>query len=524
MFKRLPPQSSAGLKSLIYSILVAMSFFVCAVQEAEAASPEIGLDQSDTKSAKLSLAAKIEFTGRRGVSDNVSKLELISQYENVYGAIGLIPEGWPALVRRALVCQQAEDRTCVQTSMKALDKMGGIKSLKLSDLFEVTRFGMPVATVRSRLMDAEQETGSYTGTTDSFIKPPSAALVKEALPPSKPVISSVDTAPVAVVAPAPHPAAKEVVERAVTPREPVRPSRVGVLERSGILLVGVLVAVSLLLGYFLISTNRARKVERIERLRALQEIQRLGDLRSEEKLQADHALWTEQLKAEVALEAQKAYSEDVLRVTRHAAEEAIKSDRLRAAEAFKAERLRAEEAIKAEQLKTEEAAQAAKSHADQAIDAYDQMAAKELVHAHKQNDELQQALNAEKVRRETQEQKIEEAMQAVETGKLREAQLQEAVRVEQIGRASDARLAAEKLKAAQQAAAALQASLVATRALAANSGLQVNDAIRSEHLNIAKENQILATVDEPEAPVGQTSKPEVDASAGESVAMNDARG
>ena len=111
---------------------------------------------------------------------------------------------------------------------------------------------------------------------------------------------------------------------------------------------------------------------------------------------------------------------------------------------------------------------AAKTRADQAIDAYDQMAARELVYAHKQNDDLQESLGAEKEARAALEGRMGDAMQQVEAFKQRELRLNEAISLEQRGRASEARVATEKLKAAQQAAAALQASLAATRALNAD--------------------------------------------------------
>jgi hypothetical protein len=438
--------------------LAAMSFAVCAAQGAEPASSSAA-DLEQSRASLMQLAAKIASPAETRYKD--PKWGLVSSYENVYGSITRVPIKWPTLVRRVLVCQDVEDKDCVQSSMEAINKLGGIKTFPLTHLFEVSRFRMPVGTIVARIQNTAQMTGSKPDPHSSAAVPP--AIDKKDPPASALAENSAVAATITVTAARPAAkavatkaaAAKAVSVKTLSQKATAKLGKFGAADQSGFFLDALLIAVviALLLVYFLFSAIRARNIERNDRLCALQEIQRLESLRAEEKLQTDHALWSEQLRAEVSIEAQKAHAEELLRMAQLAAEEALK-----------AEQLRVEQIIQAERLKTEDAIRTAKSNADQAIDAYDQMAARELIYAHKQNDEMLEALNAEKERREAQELKTEEALQAAEALRLNEARLLEAIRTEQRARAEESRQAAEKLKAAQQAAAALQASLAATRA------------------------------------------------------------
>ena len=480
-------------------------------------------DESAAQSGAMQLAAKIADADAGRLQN---KVELIADYEKTYGNIGTVPARWPVLVRRVLVCQQAGNQTCVQSSMQAIKVLGGANSFALNHLFEVSRFGMTVDRIRGHLRDAET-------TGDQAAKPVSVPVESRASKPAstptsrKPEIAhtvapSVVVAPIAaapiIAAPIPKKAATSTPSRAaadpdttniktVAPRTLLQKisSRLGKLtanDASAFFLdaLFVVVAVALLLILFLFSSMRARKAEHLGRLQALQEGQRLESLLAEQKLRGEHEIWSEQLKSEVALEAQKAHADERMKALQHSAHEAIQKERLRAAEEVKAaqlgaeqiiqlERTRVAEAIKAEQLKTEEAQKSAKSRSDQAIDAYDQMAARELVFAHQHNDELQDALKVERERCEAHELKTEEALQAIEAMKVREAKLLDIIRGEQRVRASEARQAAEKLKAAQQAAAALQSSLVRSRELKADLERRADEAMRMAELRVAEARQ-----------------------------------
>lgn len=538
----LAPSPTPGVR--VRGILAALSFFVCAAQGAEPASPfAAGLDQRRTQ--VMLLAAEIAGLGDASRMD--SKSALITSYENAYGRIGRIPSRWPTLVRRALVCRKVEDRSCLQSSIEAINKLGGINKFPLTHLFEVSRLGMSVATIQAGLQDFALRTGSDAQDAHSLTFVPFAAPDGVALTTRASGGNSAHV-PAPVTAAAARPESKEVAAKTIVQKVAGRLSKLGFVDRTGFFLnaLFILVTVSLLLAYFLFLAMRARKAERTDRLRALQDIQRLEDLRRDDKLHADHALWSEQLKGEVALETQKAHSEEILLMSQSTADAAIQAERFhaeellkdeqlkveqaiqahkwRVAQAIKVEQLKTEQAIKAEQLKTQEAITAAKSHTDQAIDAHDQTAVRELVYVHEQHDELQEALNAEKRRREAQELKTEAALQTVEALKLNETRLLEAVQAEQRARTSESRIAAEKLKAAQQAAAALHASLVAMRALKADLERRVEEAMRAAEIRIDKARQRHATRCEEELPVGQIAKSEVDTPTAESIALKDARG
>lgn len=470
------------------------------------------------QNATLQLAGKIAQAS--GGDDRATRLALLTSYESVYGGIDKVPTRWPALVRRALVCQQLSNRVCMRSSVDALRKLGGPDALQLTHLFEVSRYGMSAVSIKNRLNDAEDlvsgpDAAPRPTPVEKATPAPQAAKPKnipaDAAPPAPPVTVNLPATATPAEKPVPVAAtevtvkpvseqpvrapAKAAAPRTLTQRAAARLNKLGFEDQAGFFLDALFaaVAICLILLFLLFSSARARRVERRLRLQALQEIQRQEELRGEEKIKTDHELWSEQLKSEVALEAQKAHAENVLRTVQSTADEAMKAERQRfqmeydqAAQAFNAEKRRLSEALKAEQLKTEEMVKAAKARADQAIDAYDQMAARELVYAHKQNDELQEALKAEQQLREALESKVGDAMQQVEAYKQRESRWQEAVNVEQRGRASEARLAAEKLKAAQQAAAALQASLAATRALNADLERRADEAMKAAQVRIAE--------------------------------------
>jgi hypothetical protein len=498
-------------KTRISGILLALSIVVCVTLNAKTAIAADDLGAGGN--AALQLAAKIAAVD---AGRDHNKSGLVADYEKVYGKIDRVPARWPALVRRVLVCQQTDDQICVRSSMEAIENIGGINAFPLTHLFEVSRYGMSVETIHGHLHDAETKSDDADMAAS---KPAPTRQVATIIPASVPDRNA-SSDPPATSTPAPTAASttnpavsvasnapvKSTVSKTLLQRASTRLGKLGTADASGFFLdaLFIMAAVLLLSAYFLFSAMRGRRTERRERLHALQEIQRLEDFVAEEKVRTDHVLWSEQLKAEVTLEAQKSHADELLRQAQQAKDAAIEEGRLRATESHKAELLKIEqviqfekarmaEAVKAEQLKTEEAIKSAKFRADQAIDAYDQMAARELVYAHKHNDELQEALNAEQERREAQELKTEEALQAVETFKVREKKLLEIIRAEQRVRASEARQAAEKLKAAQQAAAALQASLVATRALKADLERRADEAMQAAEARIAEARQLHAS-------------------------------
>ena len=435
--------------------------------------------------------------------DRNAKLMLLTDYETVYGSIDKVPSRWPALVRRTLVCQQLTNRVCVRSSLEALQGQGGMDGLQLNHMFEVSRFGMTPSNIRERLQDASEEASSKAA--EPTVMPVKTVAPKPADEPAptpapaaqSPVAAEAHPAqpaaasPPAVVSPpaAPaHPAASTPKKpRTLTERATAKLQKMGGDDQTGYFLDALFIAfaVCLLLLFALFLAMRSRRVQRIGRLEALQEVQHLEDLRAEEKAKSDHDLWSEQLKSEVAIEAQKAHAEEVLRTVRSAGDEAMAAELLRfqmeqeeASHAFSTELRRLQDALRAEQAKNEEVVKAAKARADQAIDAYDQMAARELVFAHKQNDDLQEALTAEKEALKALESRVADALQQVEAHKQRELRLNEAIKLEQRGRAAEARVATEKLKAAQQVAAALQTSLAATRALNADLERRAEEAMR----------------------------------------------
>ncbi|HEX7642443.1 MAG TPA: hypothetical protein VF472_09605 [Burkholderiaceae bacterium] len=461
--------------------------------------------ESASEGATLQLAAHIAHSSFS--DDRNTKLALLTDYETVYGSIDKVPARWPALVRRTLVCQQLANRVCVHSSLEGLKAQGGIDGLALTHLFEVSRFGMSATNIHDRLLDASEEASSKAA--EPTVTAPRAEGKKASAPLAAPapVAATVSApAPVPEVPPAvqteqhPATAAAAEVQSAAAPRPTAKKphtlseraaaklQRLGGDDSSGYFLDALFVAVALclILAFALYLVVRSRRAERLARKLAEQEVQRLESLRSEEKIKADHDLWSEQLKGEVALEAQKAHAEEMLRTVRTAADEALAAELLRfqmeqeeAGMAFSNELRRLQDALRAEQAKNEEVVKTAKARADQAIDAYDQMAARELVYAHKQNDDLQEVLNAEKEARKVLEMKVADALQQVEAHKQRELRLSEAIQAEQRGRASEARIATEKLKAAQQAAAALQASLAATRALNADLERRAEEAVKA---------------------------------------------
>ena len=522
-FKDMPSPASCNKRSiaglclrLLLPALVAT--FAC---NAQAAGGDAGQD------ATLQLASKIAASS--GGDDRATRLDLLTSYETVYGSIDKVPARWPALVRRTLVCQQLSNRICLRSSVDALQKLGGLDAIQLNHLFEVSRYGMSVASVKARLADAADLTSGDVPDGHAVKPEKAAAQLKTAAdpapsrPPARPDViatapeekaaptladvpgeASPDAAKEAGQAsakvldnpanPAVRTATKAAAPRTFTQRAAAKLNRLTQDDQGGFFLNALFVAFALclILLFLWYSSARSRRAERILRLQALQDIQRLEDQRAEDKIKTDHELWSEQLKSEVAIEAQKAHADNVVRAVQVAADAAMKAEVQRfqaqheqAQQAFEAEKRRLGEALKAEQAKTEDLVKAAKLRADQAIDAYDQMAARELVFAHKQNDELQDALKLEQQARQALESKVGDALQQVEAFKQREARLQEAINVEQRGRASEARLAGEKLKAAQQAAAALQASLAGARAHNAELERRLAEAGRAAEIGIA---------------------------------------
>lgn len=469
-------------------------------------------DSADQK-APLQLAERIAHASN--TDDRNTNLALMADYESVYGSIENVPARWPALVRRALVCQQLANRVCMRSSLEALQKEpGGMDGLPFTHLFEVSRFGLSVQAMKARLHDVAAESTKAPLSEKRDAAPVASAKVSPATTERKPVLSEdisesnppvappkvavIDGAKPAAVEtakPAPaHPAAKlPAPARTLSQRATAKLSKLGLEDQAGYFLDALFVAVvvCLVLLFMLYSSGRSRKAERAMRLQAMQEIQRLEEARDEEKIRTDHELWSEQLKSEVALEAQKTHAAEVLKMVQAAADEALQAEMQRfmmdqeANEAaFNVEKRRLIEALRFEQSKTDDLVKAAKARADQAIDAYDQMAARELVYAHKQNDELQEELSAEKRAREALESKFGDAMQQVENYKQRELRLHEAINIEQRGRASEARMGVEKLKAAQQAAASLQASLAAMRALNADLERRAAESARAAEARI----------------------------------------
>lgn len=462
----------------------------------------MAVDPAGEQGAALQLAAHIAHSSFN--DDRDTKLALLTDYETVYGSIDKVPTRWPALVRRTLVCQQLANRVCVRSSLEALKAQGGVDGLALNHMFEVSRFGMSVANIHDRLLDASEEASSKVA--EPTVTAPKAAakpapVTAPAPAPVAPVAeqpSAITPPPQATVPaasnPASHPAAKK--PRSLSERAAARLQKMSADDGSGYFLdvLFVAFAVCLILLFALFMAMRSRKAERLARRQAEQEVLRLEELRNEEKIKTDHDLWSEQLKSEVAIEAQKSHAEEVLRTVKAAADEALAAELLRfqmeqeeASMAFSTELRRLQDALRVEQGKNDDIVKAAKARADQAIDAYDQMAARELVYAHKQNDELQESLTAEQEARKALETRVADALQQVEAFRQREARLNQAIQMEQRGRASEARVATEKLKAAQQAAAALQASLAATRALNADLERRAEEALRAAQQHAAAE-------------------------------------
>jgi hypothetical protein len=462
-------------------------------------APAFAAESASEQGAALQLAAHIAHASFN--DDRNAKLALLTDYETVYGSIDKVPTRWPALVRRTLVCQQLANRVCERSSLDALRIQGGIDGLALNHMFEVSRYGMSVANIRDRLLDASEEAASKVA--EPTVTAPLKLEAKKAPAPvaapaveAHPAVAPQTPASAPAVASAPHPAAKK--PRTLSERTAARLEKLGADDGTSYFLDALFVAfaVCLILLFALYMMARSRKTERLGRRQAEQEVRRLEELRSEEKIKTDHDLWSEQLKSEVAIEAQKSHAEEVLRTVKAAADEALAAELLRfqmeqeeASMAFSTELRRLQDALRAEQAKNDEVVKTAKARADQAIDAYDQMAARELVYAHKQNDELQEALTAEKEARKALETKIADALQQAEAHRQRELRLNEAIQMEQRGRASEARVATEKLKAAQQAAAALQASLAATRALNADLERRAEQAMREAAQRLAEAQQ-----------------------------------
>jgi len=486
-----------ALRAVFAEILMA-AILACAISAVAAERASAG--EAVAENPAIQLAAKI---ARVDAGRSIDKLELVVGYEKVYGEIDKVPPRWPALVRRALVCQQVDNQVCVQSSMQAIQRLGGVDSLALNHLFEVSRFGMSSEKIRAHLRDAQAQHADAVKPAASTPAESVAASIAAAPAvahriPSDESAPAVSNTPDPVVSLPRSPAVKNIEPKTLLQRGFAKLGKLGAADAAGFFLDALFIALAaaLAFAYFLFSAMRGRRSERRGRLQALQEIQRLENSRLEEKVRADHEIWSEQLKSEVALEGQKTHAADLARLAQQAADEALQAERTRSAEALKAERLRVEQIIqadksrlaevtRAEQLKTEEAIKAAKYRADQAIDAYDQMAARELVYAHQHNDELQDQLNAERQLREAQELKATEALQALEAFKIKEKKLLDIIRAEQRVRASEARQAAEKLKAAQQAGVALQASLVAARALNADLECRADEAMRAAEARLA---------------------------------------
>lgn len=523
------------------AVAAALSVLLCAAPQISSAAPD-----DAGGGAAMQLAAKI--AAFEAAHEN-NPQDLVTAYEKVYGKVGTVPDRWPALVRRALVCQYAHDQICVHSSIAKLKQNGSIDALALNHLFEVSRYGMRVDTIRSRLHSAD--TGDDVDVPVATAKPadppakvakPTPAVTETARDVAPTPVSATASAPSAVAIrpdpaptstnvvadPPPKVSAKTTAPKSMMQKATAKLGRLAAADAAGFFLdaLFVMAAFSLLLLYLLYRAIRGRSTERRERLRALQEIQRLEDLRDEDKVAAEHELWSERLKAEVAIEAQKSHAEDLRRLTQQASDEAIiaerelasvtiKAERERFEQVLASERARAAEALKIEQAKTDEVVKSARSRADQAIDAYDQMAARELVYAHKHNDDLQEALNTEQARREEQEAKVNEALQALETMKVREKKLLDIIKAEQRVRISEARQAAEKLKAAQQAAVALHQSLATARAMKADLERRAEEAARIAEMRILEARQQMSpkhtvpvesvaavrpVVDEPELP------------------------
>ena len=79
---------------------------------------------------------------------------LKSAYIAAYGDINDVPKNWEALVRRTLVCDANEMTKCVETSIAALDQIGGVASLQLGNLMEVRKFSMNLGLLMDELTAA----------------------------------------------------------------------------------------------------------------------------------------------------------------------------------------------------------------------------------------------------------------------------------------------------------------------------------------------------------------------------------
>jgi hypothetical protein len=364
----------------------------------------------------MQLAAKIAALGDGKPA--TSKPELLAAYEKTYGSIATVPVHWPALVRRALVCRETGDRICTQSSIAAIEKMGGANALPLDHLLEVSHFKMPVATMRALLRDSSQAAGK-----DLALKHGTAA--NAAVGSDKNAAAAATQAATAIPAnthgdeasptirsgaksAAPKAAIKPLAARSLVERAGARLQKLGAGSQSGLFLnaLFVAVAVSLSLAYFLYASIRSRKA--VER-RLLEAEQGRGEVESGD-----------------ALDAHKARSEHVLSLarqeTKREAEEALQAEKLRAAALLDEERARNAAVI-----------EAANARADQAIDAYTRMSSEELEVARRQIEELRQALHVQQQRAEThsqeQELKTRRALLEAETFKEMEARLQDATSI-----------------------------------------------------------------------------------------------
>jgi hypothetical protein len=468
---------------------------ICAVVLASVADgAELTANPEENHAAVMKLAAEI--AGQGGGDPAAHKSELVTDYENVYGSTSLVPNHWPALVRRALVCREIGDRVCAQSSIVAIDGMGGVDSLPLNHLLEVSRFKMPVESIRTALQavqqagaDAVVARASAAGH-DRAPAPTGAAAAGASIGAGAPAVHAAERATAKAGASAKASAVKPAAPRSLVQRATARLKRLGGDDQSAFFLdaLFVSVAISPAPAYFLFAATRTRK-NVLTDATAAQKIMQLENLLAEEKLRTEQAIELEKTNSEMVMDAQKAHAEHLL-----------KEAQLAMAEAVGAEKARADELLRNERLRVTEVIEAANQRAEQAIDEGVQRAVTELEKSLRQIEILRQALQVEKEQRAVLDARTGDAARAVEALRATEARLraEAEARANQAAQAPEVRGLTEKLHAAQRAAISLHGLLIAARARNAELESKAAEAMQAAEIKGAEVHNLHPTRQESE--------------------------
>jgi len=448
---RLAPLSFAALSRTLCCVTAALTLLSFPGETSLGA--EAG-NSEENHAAVLKLAAEI--AGQGGGNPAAHKSALITDYENVYGSTSQVPAHWPALVRRALVCREVGDLLCVQSSIDAIEQQGGVDTLPLSHLMEVSRFKMSVETIHTALQAPHPTAGDSHTPSRKAVAPVVAAAPAD-------VGAGASTSAHASGKAASKPAAKPVAAKTASVKPPPRTfvqkatarlKQLGIDDQSVFFLdaLFISVAISLVLAYFLFAATRSRKTLLTD-ASAAQQIQKLENLLAAEKLRTEEAVSLEKTNSEMVLEAQKVQAEHLLKEAQLAMQEAIKAEKAGAEQLLRNERERVTEVI-----------EAANKRAEQAIDTGVQAAVAELEKSLRQIEILRQALQVEKEQRAVIDARSGDASRAVEAMRVTEVRLRDELRSSQAAHGPEVRRLTEKLHAAQRAAISLHALLMAARA------------------------------------------------------------